>query len=73
MGLETHLMKIVKRGVTEAEKRYRVTCTSCKSLLEYTGKDILSKHYDQRDGDTFALGPCPVCDKTLFDYAPRAL
>lgn len=64
-------MRVIIRGVPPQEKRYSCTCSNCRSVLEYTGEDILKKTLDQRDDDTHYLGACPVCNAALYDYVPK--
>jgi len=66
-------MKILIRGTSPSEKRYRVRCSTCTSIMEYTIADVVKVHYDQRDGHTHELGNCPVCSTKLFDYNPVPL
>lgn len=60
-------MKIIKRGVPEAEKRYRATCRSCGSVIEYKHSEILKIDADYRE-TAHDLGNCPVCFKDLVNY-----
>ncbi len=66
-------MRVVTRGTPEAERYYRVTCTSCRSVIEYKHTEILRVIDDQRTGITHNLGNCPVCGKSLYNYFPRAM
>lgn len=52
-------MKIIKRGTLPEERVYRVTCSNCKSELEYTKEDV---KLDFREGDYIV---CPVCEKFI--------
>jgi RNase P subunit RPR2 len=54
-------MKILRNAIEHESQTKEVTCTSCTSLLEITGKDV-TLSFDQRDRDYFSF-TCPVCRK----------
>lgn len=65
-------MKIIKEGAKVTNKKYRVTCSSCDSILEYFQYEakVLNNNYQQ---ETHSLGPCPVCATALYNFEPKVL
>lgn len=64
-------IKVISRGVPEAEKRYRVTCRHCKSELEVSKADGRTRS-NMRDGDDWSC-TCPVCLETVCVNYPSGL
>jgi RNase P subunit RPR2 len=62
-------MKILKRGIPDAEKQYRVTCYKCKTFFEFLYSEAAFSS-DQRDGDCLYIN-CPVCS-TVAGVSPLA-
>jgi RNase P subunit RPR2 len=52
-------VKVISRGVDPKDFAYRMSCSNCKSLLEFVVGDLTSTH-DQREGAYYTL-KCPVC------------
>lgn len=57
-------MKILKEGDTTPTPIEK-TCTSCKTVFEYTSHDV---SYDNREGGTYIN--CPLCDKFIVITSP---
>lgn len=66
-------LKVLFRGVSPADYRYKCTCSNCFSIIEYQASDIIRKTDCYREGITHYLGPCPVCDSPITDSNPKPL
>ncbi|QRE00193.1 hypothetical protein [Burkholderia phage BCSR5] len=54
---------VLHRGVKPSEKKHKVTCDSCNSVIEYQQHEG-KVTYDQRDGN-FITFKCEVCDSNI--------
>lgn len=57
-------MKVIKDGRSENLPK-QISCHYCASSLEVEPSDIIHKHYDQRDGNSFEF-KCGVCGRAIF-------
>lgn len=56
-------MKIIIRGTKPSEAIHRVTCGTCRSVLEFQRSEGTIT-YNQRDGDCIGI-TCPVCESPI--------
>lgn len=61
-------MKVLRQGVRPEEKTHQVTCTNCKSELEFQQHEA-TIHSDQREGDWMEI-KCPVCAAKITKGLP---
>lgn len=57
-------MRIIKDGRQE-NKPIQIKCYNCNSQLEVEPSDIVHKHYDQRDGNSYEF-KCAVCHRSIY-------
>ena len=59
-------IKVVKRGNPPQEKKWKGTCSNCRSEVECLGSDITSfEAGDYRSLGPFSWEECPVCDAQM--------
>lgn len=58
------MAKIIQRGPTHDDKKFRVTCTHCRSVIEYEGREGKPVS-DQREGDALVF-QCAVCHQSIW-------
>jgi len=57
------MAKIIERGESHRIPTYQITCSDCKSLIEYNLKDVRTNKRGLRN-----VGPyveCPVCTRYM--------
>lgn len=57
-------MTILKKGTLPQDKRYRATCRTCKTEVEFAQIEAERRH-DMRDGDALVV-KCPVCNGEIW-------
>jgi ribosomal protein S27E len=61
------MVRILKQGMPPGERKFQVTCKSCRSELEFKASEAAYTN-DQRDGEFWQI-QCPVCSDRVFGYA----
>ena len=62
-------MIIIKRGILPAEREWKGTCYTCKSVIEAKQSELNQIENDQRDGE-WGKAKCPVCN-SLMNFYPK--
>lgn len=62
------MVEVIERGQPTWNRRHRVKCLGCQSILEFAELEA-KRTSDQRDGDFFTI-ECPVCKRDVHKDAP---
>lgn len=61
-------IEIIQKGELPEAKRWRATCSKCKTIFEFTQGD--AKHSaDQRDPGSFVTCPLPRCGTDAWNHS----
>lgn len=60
-------MHIVKRGVDPKEKPFKLTCSTCKTVVELLSGELTESQPDWPQLPTNRYCVCPVCQSNIYD------